>query len=207
MVKFIQTLGVVIVSVWLWGTAGMTIYYEIDRKIDCVENEGFFKGFFWCETTTLSRTAFYANHTTLFFKAMLWPVTAYDSFLEESHDGSDVERRLGVAVIQESHDITSLDLSHEYLCHQFMEDSRSVYLGEKEFESIPNLYQYGTYIATDDVLANKLINLAQSYYGKSPNNEEFEYFGKLISTEIFNVCNKEPFIHVKKAMIIAAKNV
>jgi hypothetical protein len=203
MVKFIQTLGVVIVSVWLWGAAGMTFYYEIDRKIDCVENEGFFKGFFWCETTASSRTAFYANHATLIFKAMLWPVTAYDSFLEESHDGKIQD----VAVIQERNDITGLDLSHEYLCHQFMEDIRSLYLSKKEIESIPNLYQFGTYIANDDVLANKLLDLAQNYYGKSPNYEESEYFGKLMTTEVLNVCNREPFIHVKKAMIIAGENI
>lgn len=74
----------VLVVVWITGTGITGMYYNYAQKRQCIQDEGWVKGWFWCSTET--RYSFTFN----MLRGLLWPIDVMGSF---SNVGQQVARQ------------------------------------------------------------------------------------------------------------------
>lgn len=74
MTKGVKLLGSLALGVWFAGAVVMTVIYEYEQQIDCVKNEGWIKGLFWCSTDSISPAARGTKHFRVFIKGLMWPL-------------------------------------------------------------------------------------------------------------------------------------
>lgn len=97
----LKKLVVPVIFVWLAGAFGMSIYYDIQRKANCIEQEGFVKGWLWCETDPVSRMELSSNRIELFIRGLGWPVKMFQrkpALREASSTPSEVSETASGAV-------------------------------------------------------------------------------------------------------------
>lgn len=88
------TLGLV----WMVGGVGMSIYYEIERKWDCIEQEGFLKGWLWCSSDSITPIGLSLQRTWQMVKGFAWPLALAKSAFRR--DGWTVDERFARIAIE-----------------------------------------------------------------------------------------------------------
>lgn len=68
MKQFLKGAGALGFCVWIGGAAVAGFYYNFDQKRQCIHDEGWLKGWFWCSSE--SRHSFAAN----MLRGLLWPM-------------------------------------------------------------------------------------------------------------------------------------
>lgn len=66
-----------VMFVWIAGASVMSVYYDIQRKSNCIEHEGFLKGWLWCKTDPVTRMEFSSNRMEMFVKGLGWPIRIF----------------------------------------------------------------------------------------------------------------------------------
>lgn len=72
--------------VWIGGALVSELVTRTERRADCVDREGWFKGLFWCSEDPSTPISQANDDVGLFFKSLLWPVKLI------SGDGSSDEQ-------------------------------------------------------------------------------------------------------------------
>jgi hypothetical protein len=121
----IKGILVFIFSIWFIGAAGMTVYYKLDEKRMCIENEGLIKGVFWCEQTIKTKFDIASEHSSHFIKGLKWPIILF------SNDKGTTET---------------------YSCSLLILDAKSIYEGNKTPEIINRASRVGAYLEDEKVL-------------------------------------------------------
>lgn len=70
MIRKLKAIGVILLTVWFTGGAISFLLDELDRKGECIDEEGVLKGFFFCSTDSLERDG---GWTTGVIKGLGWP--------------------------------------------------------------------------------------------------------------------------------------
>lgn len=70
----VKLIGGLLVAIWFIGFIFLKIQQPIEKRISCVEEEGFWKGFFWCEKTPKTKPEFIAENSQEWMNAVLWPI-------------------------------------------------------------------------------------------------------------------------------------
>lgn len=73
-----------VIAVWIFGALLMQIYYGYERKIDCIKNEGWLKGVFWCKTDSMTSIGLAATETEHFFRGLAWPIKLFMKFTSQN---------------------------------------------------------------------------------------------------------------------------
>ena len=81
----LQVIVWVLVVVWIAGTSITGMYYNYAQKRQCIQDEGWVKGWFWCSTET--RYSFAFN----MLRGLVWPIEVMNSF---SNAGQQVSPQL-----------------------------------------------------------------------------------------------------------------
>lgn len=66
-----------VIFVWIAGAFVMSIYYDIQRKSNCIEHEGFLKGWLWCKSDPVTRLEFSSNRIEMFVRGLGWPIRIF----------------------------------------------------------------------------------------------------------------------------------
>lgn len=72
-----------VIVVWIAGAFIVSIYYDIQRKANCIEQEGFLKGWLWCKTDPVTRMEFSGNRIELFVRGLGWPIRIFQENPEQ----------------------------------------------------------------------------------------------------------------------------
>lgn len=68
-----KRLVIPVIIIWIAGAFLASIYYDVQRTANCIEQEGFVKGL-WCKTDPITRIEFSSNRVELLVKGLSWPV-------------------------------------------------------------------------------------------------------------------------------------
>lgn len=66
----LKIIGATILSVWLSGAVITGVVAEIERRHDCIRDEGLIKGLYWCKTDSFERDGGYARQV---INGLRWP--------------------------------------------------------------------------------------------------------------------------------------
>jgi len=80
---------VIILSIWITGAGVMTLIYEYERKVDCVEREGIVKGLIWCDTDATTQLEMGVSHFSMMIKGLGWP---FRLFANNEHEKTLAEK-------------------------------------------------------------------------------------------------------------------
>lgn len=170
-----KIIGVIIVSIWMFGTIGMYAFYTFDRRGDCIQNEGWIKGFFWCETDPKSRIEVGIGHTSMMFKSMMWPVT----LLEDS---------------------PSIPV---YQCSDFIRDLKSAKQDLEANKRLFSILEY-TY-EDDRYSRSLAKLMRTYYQDDNPSDDQIRMFAGMSATTAIEICKNNPSLSVKDAIIDGAE--
>ena len=59
--------------VWFVGAVVMTVVYELERRSDCIKEDGWFKGVFFCSSSSYNQFQQTSNYLSKFIKGLAWP--------------------------------------------------------------------------------------------------------------------------------------
>ena len=88
--RTIKIMGYGIFALWFFGAAIMMCVYEIERKHECIDTEGWVKGLIWCESDVISNSDTANRQLTFFIKGLNWPIKLFSNSEngEAEHDSS-----------------------------------------------------------------------------------------------------------------------
>lgn len=71
-------------AVWATGALIASMYFDFDQRRQCIENEGWLKGWLWCSTET--KVSFFGN----MLRGLVWPIDVYQWVnINPASSGSD----------------------------------------------------------------------------------------------------------------------
>lgn len=70
MIGRLKIIGWMALGAWLFGAVVLALLAEVERRHDCVKDEGLIKGLFWCKTDTLGRDG---GYTKSVINGLRWP--------------------------------------------------------------------------------------------------------------------------------------
>lgn len=70
MIGKLKIIGWIALGAWLFGAFVLALLAEVERRHDCVQDEGLIKGLLWCKTDTLDRDG---GYTKSIIKGLRWP--------------------------------------------------------------------------------------------------------------------------------------
>ncbi|SFQ02244.1 Sel1 repeat-containing protein [Nitrosomonas cryotolerans] len=84
--RTIKIMGYGIFTFWFFGAAIMMCVYEIERKHECIDREGWVKGLFWCESDVISNSDMASRQLIFFIKGLSWPIELFSNNDNEEGD-------------------------------------------------------------------------------------------------------------------------
>jgi hypothetical protein len=179
-VSLIKGILTFLIAIWFLGAAGTSIYYKVDEKFDCIQNEGFFKGLLWCDESIKNKFDIANDQTSLFIRGLKWPLILFSK--REENDKS---------------------IEIDYQCSLLILDLNKLQKEGGTPEVVNRLKKVGDYLEQPKVL-KKLSVLTKNLPNKS--TKDIENIGANVMSETFSVCVAKPYLSVKSAMIEAVDN-
>jgi hypothetical protein len=95
--EVLRKLLAVALVIWLGGAIGMSVYYELRLRADCIDKEGLFKGIFWCDKQPMNPAGYLGTQTNFLFRGFAWPY-----FLFSSADNTTAVEKSGAWGVMET---------------------------------------------------------------------------------------------------------
>lgn len=86
--KTIKIMCYGVFALWFCGAIAMIPVYEIERKYECIDQEGWFKGLFWCESDLVSRNDLGKRQLVYFIEGLSWPIKLFSNNTDEKKNNS-----------------------------------------------------------------------------------------------------------------------
>ncbi|CAE6508541.1 conserved hypothetical protein [Nitrosomonas nitrosa] len=86
--KIIKILWYGMFALWFCGAFLMMCVYEIERKYECIDQEGWLKGIFWCESDLVSRNDLGKRQLVYFIEGLSWPIKLFSNNAGEKKNNS-----------------------------------------------------------------------------------------------------------------------
>lgn len=170
--------SIIILSLWLGGTAIMGIFYAVSDRAECINKEGFVKGLLWCESQAKTRIGVSNSHISNLIKGALWPAQAVKYFTSEAPD-----------------DI--------YSCRDLVADIQAGDAAEKR--QVLARFKDGIFKQDDSLAIQLMKGYATQYYGHAPSRQELSNFSGQAMAAGINICANNQSLTVQQSVLLGAE--